>query len=145
MNKFALGLKTQFKKYCHSAIKIIHRFKCLIFLSSGDMIMIVISQLVIAIGVSVLMIAFHHQMHPEPQIVTIDIIGLTQETLEKVSNLALEPEKSGNLIKNYVLNLEKTLKTLAQENHLIILPKEAVIEGSKDITKIVESLIKEAS
>lgn len=143
MNKFAFGFKIRLKKYCHSASKIIHRFKCFI-LSPGDMVIIVMSQLVIAISVSVVMIAFHHQMHQEPQIVTVDIIGLTQETLKKLSSLALEPEKSQHLIKNYVLNLEKTLKTLAQENHLIILPKEAVIEGSEDITKIVESLTKEA-
>lgn len=145
MNKLKLEFKPRLRKYCDGAIKIIHHFKHLVLLCLEDSLLIVISQVLIAMVVSVVMMVFHHHLHREPQIVTVDIVGLTQETLKKLSNPALEPEKYQNLIKNYVLNLEKTLKTLAQENHLIILPKEAVIEGSEDITKIVESLIKEAS
>jgi hypothetical protein len=144
MNKFALGFKTWIKKYCNGIIQNIYHFTRMVLLCFEDSILIVTSQLLIAIAVSVVMMVLHHHLHREPQIVTVDIVGLTQETLKKLSNPAIDSEKSQSLVKNYVLNLEKTLKTLAQENHLIILPKEAVIEGSEDITKIVESLIKEA-
>ena len=144
MNKLTLGFKTRLKKHWNGTIKIIHHFKHMVLLCLEESLFIVISQVLIAMVVSIVMLVFHHHLHREPQIVTVDIVGLTQETLKKLSNSALEPEKSQNLIKNYVLNLEKTLKTLAQENHLIILPKEAVIEGSEDITKLVESLIKKA-
>ncbi len=144
MNKLKLGFKPRLRKYWDGTIKIIHHFKHMVLLSLEDSLLIIISQVLIAMMVSVVMMVFHHHFYREPQVVTVDIVGLTQETLKKLSNPALEPEKSQNLIKNYVLNLEKTLKTLARENHLIILPKEAVIEGSEDITKIVESLIKEA-
>lgn len=76
-----------------------------------------------ALGLAV--ISVWHQLH-QPVIVTVDIIGLADE-----ARINLRDSASMGI---YAQRIERELRSMASEENLVILPRQAVAAGAPDIT-----------
>lgn len=87
-------------------------------------------------AIFVVLIANHIQPH-QKQIATVNVTRLIRQfsQLEAKKNLSDEDLKRDT--KLFSNQLEDTLKNFSRQNHLIIVPTEAVITGSVDYTAII--------
>ncbi len=81
---------------------------------------------VTAFGIS--SITYWHQLQ-QPQIVTIDLVGLATTARHR-----LHTQESMAL---FARNLQRELKRLSQQEHLVIMSSRAVAAGTPDITRRV--------
>lgn len=86
-----------------------------------------------------LMLLFYLTVHPQQQqqIATVDVSKIVDEFVKGTAQKKLPPEKMQSGIEAFGKKLEGTLKTMADDKHLILMPNEAVITGAKDITEQV--------
>lgn len=75
-------------------------------------------------------ISLWHQYH-HPHVVSVDILYL--------SNHAKSVFNSPQKIKKFSRRMEKTIRALASQRHLIIIPKQVAMAGVPDITVVVEN------
>lgn len=68
------------------------------------------------------------------EIATVDITGLTKSYVEELQAKKLSQEEVKRLIVRYATELESAIQTFANENQLVLMPKEAIIAGSQDYT-----------
>lgn len=96
-----------------------------------------ICQFFIALIAASLLLGLNQRLNPPQNIVTVDVLKLSKAHLQKT--LGLHPEaNSEEFIKKYVAMLEQLLKEKSRQQTLIILPKEAVINGAIDITENIQ-------
>lgn len=77
-------------------------------------------------------------------VVTVDITTLSENHLKKLSKDRLSSLEAKKAIQQYAHHVERILKTLSQEHHWIIVPKEAVMQGADDVTESVQVLLEQA-
>jgi hypothetical protein len=73
-----------------------------------------------------------------PLIATVDITALVHHTIQRESMQNLSEVELRMQLKAFSQSLEHALSTVARERDLILLPKEAVINGAIDATPFVE-------
>ncbi len=80
-------------------------------------------------------------INPPTRIVTVDIISVVKEKVVQTANSTSEKsskEHRRSMVKKVNRDLEWALKTIAQQNNVIIVPKQVVLAGSaEDVTDIV--------
>jgi len=95
----------------------------------------------IALIIDLMILSIYHHSIPHPQVVTIDLRGLTETHLKNLASKSLNEKDSLKAIHTYAEHLETLLEGISSQNHWIILPKEAVIKGARDLTdEITEQL-----
>lgn len=118
------------------------RNKILPFITKQSLITKVISVSVLTniVMTSFFYIAFHHESQ-EREIVTLDILkimddysALAVKTMHDPANM----KKSAHALSQ---RLEELIALNAKEKHLVIMPKQAVIQGAQDITPQIETLL----
>ena len=77
-----------------------------------------------------------------PRIGTVNITGLVDQFIKQESSLNRSPDVLKNEVSLFGKQLERTLRTYAKEQHLVLLPSEAVIAGSRDYTAIVRAKLR---
>jgi len=83
---------------------------------------------------------------PVPKMIaTVDVTRLTQNFIkeEQAKNISQDTLKQDAAL--FGKQLEKTIKQFAENNHLVLLPKEAVIAGSKDYTRVIAKAMSQSS
>ncbi len=73
------------------------------------------------------------------QTVSIDINDIITDFIEINKNLNLSEAELNALVDKFSTNLGKFISERAKNEHLIILPKQAVIAGAKNYTKIIKT------
>ncbi|MBS0349742.1 MAG: TrbI F-type domain-containing protein [Proteobacteria bacterium] len=71
---------------------------------------------------------------PNPSIATVDMTGLMYRFVKSEASGSASLAEKRIEVRHFSQQLETTLKTIAQEKHVILLPKEAVMAGSQDLT-----------
>lgn len=75
---------------------------------------------------------------PKISIGTINITGLIDQFIKQEGQKNVSPEVLQQEVKTFGMKLEKELKAFSKQNHLILLPSEAVVSGSEDYTMIIK-------
>lgn len=85
--------------------------------------------------VSLLVVFTINYSHPvNTPLATVDITGIIHQFVKMESTQSDSPAQHQERIHAFSARLESTLKTTAKENHVILVPKEAVIAGGIDLT-----------
>ena len=95
-----------------------------------------------ALIIDLLVLSIYHHSIPHPQIVTVDLKGLTEVSLKHLASKSLNEKDSLKAIQTYAEQLEILLQEISVHNHWIILPKEAVIKGAEDLTDEIKEQLK---
>ena len=80
--------------------------------------------------------------HSSPAIATINITGLVDSFIQETSKQSLSQIEKKQKVTQFVNQLNQVTNELVKQKHFIILPSEAVIAGSPDLTQEVASEIK---
>ncbi len=71
---------------------------------------------------------------PSPSIATVDMTGLMYRFVKSEASGSASLAEKRIEVHAFSQQLETVLKTIAREKHVILVPKEAVIAGSLDMT-----------
>lgn len=91
-------------------------------------------------GAAVLML-FFHVLEPPRSIATVDVSGMINRFVKTTTDAKLPPDQLQKRVNAFGHALDSTLKKMVRERQLVLLPKEAVIAGAKDISRDVEAKI----
>jgi len=72
------------------------------------------------------------------QIVSVNLTGILKDFTINLAKTDKKDQELINSIKDFSSSLEKLLKEVAETNNLIIIPSQASIAGTKDITKDIK-------
>ncbi len=78
-----------------------------------------------------------------PTIATINITGLEDSFIKETSKQALSPMEMKQKVTGFAKILNQSVAELAKQKHLVLLPSEAVIAGSHDLTPEVANRVKQ--
>lgn len=107
---------------------------------SKESIYIVLSQIIFGILGALLV---HVMLHRNsPIVATVNITGLEDSFIRETSSQTLSPNDAKQKVALFAMQLDQSVKKLAQEKNMILVPKEAVIAGSIDVTQSVANDIK---
>ena len=81
-------------------------------------------------------------LHFTEKVETVNITGLTDSFVKETVKQNLSAEDKKRQVVQFGEALDSRLKTIAATHHIILVPSEAVIAGSIDITDDVEVAIK---
>ncbi len=68
------------------------------------------------------------------QLATVDMTGIIHRFVKMESMQSLSADQHQAHVHDFSTQLETTLKEVAKEKHVILMPKEAVIAGGLDLT-----------
>lgn len=80
-----------------------------------------------------------------PAIATVNITSLVDSFLHETANQSLSGSEKKQRIIDFGNRLDHTISQLAAKRHLVLMPSEAVIAGSPDLTQEVANRIKKES
>lgn len=105
------------------------------------MIKVIGVSLITNIIITSIFLGFFNHAPKEREVVTIDILkimddysALAVKTMHDPANM----KKSAHALSK---KLEEVIAINAKEKHLVIMPKQAVIQGAQDITPQIEALV----
>ena len=90
------------------------------------------------LGADLLLMLLHVISPPSKPIVTVDVATIIQRFVKAEADTKLPPEQLKAHVNTFGKALDETLKTTASDGKLVLLPKEAVIAGAKDITPDIQ-------
>lgn len=92
---------------------------------------------------SMFIITLFHCMSPSQQkIAVVNTTAIVKEFVKKQIEQNKSQDVLTNETKKFGVSLEQASKEVAEENHLILMPSEAIIAGSQDYTSEVKRRIK---
>jgi hypothetical protein len=86
----------------------------------------------------VLMIVNFVPPFEKPRIATVDITGIANRFVTQEAKQNLPADILKKRVNAFGQALEKSVNQVAKQNSLILVPKEAVMAGAKDVTELVE-------
>jgi hypothetical protein len=109
-----------------------------------EILMLGFSQLLFGmLGALIIQIIFSFMPFKVPMIATVNITGLEDSFIKETSKQALSPNEMKQKVTVFAKSLNQNVTELAKEKHLVLLPREAVIAGSHDLTPEVANRIKQ--
>lgn len=91
------------------------------------------------VGALLIQLIFIHQ---RPLFATVNITKIVDEFVKQTAKLNLSPIAKERQVKMFSLKLNHSLQLIASEQHIILFPNEAVIAGSRDLTREVQENMK---
>lgn len=76
------------------------------------------------------------------KIVTVDVTGLANNYLSELAKSNLSPDESKAEIADFSARLTGAIKSVSEDEQVIVLPAQAVLAGAKDETPVVVELMK---
>ncbi len=76
-------------------------------------------------------------------VATVDITGIVQQFVQSQAKLNLPANQLQQRVNTFGHELEIVLQDVSRSKHLILMPQEAVIAGSQDVTPLVEQRLQE--
>ncbi|MEM2160757.1 MAG: TrbI F-type domain-containing protein, partial [Candidatus Nitrosotenuis sp.] len=98
----------------------------------------VLSLISVSIILSLVIFTLAGNLSTKSTIATVDITGIVQQFVQSQAKLNLPKSELQKRVNTFGHQLETTLQTLSHEKHLIIMPEEAVLAGSIDLTSLVK-------
>jgi hypothetical protein len=87
---------------------------------------------------------FTHYHSVNTPLAIVDITGIIRQFVKVESTQSDSPAQHQERIHAFSAQLESTLQTVAKENHVILVPKEAVIAGGVDLTPEVSKRLEQS-
>lgn len=87
-------------------------------------------------ALTVFAVVYYHDAKPS-KVATVNITAMVDQFIKQEAKKNLPQEVLKSEVKTFGKALEKELQELSKKHHLVLLPSEAVIAGSKDYTVIV--------
>lgn len=85
-----------------------------------------------------------HRLSPPASMATVDMTGLIHHFVKVESAVSASPAQHQAQVRAFSQQLDQALQTVAHEQHVILLPKEAVIAGAvRDVTPDVAQRLQE--
>lgn len=78
------------------------------------------------------------------KIETVDVTGLVDSFIKETVKQQLTEEEKKTRVSQFSHLLQKNINQEANDRHVVILPREAVLAGSVDVTEKIASKIKQA-
>lgn len=97
------------------------------------------------LGSMVIFSIFYYLSVPPPRIAVVNITAIVKDFVNKESKQNKQQDVLTKDVKQFGLYLEKTLKMVAKNNNVILMPSEAIIAGSQDYTFIIKKKIQSVS
>lgn len=94
------------------------------------------------LGSMIIFLAAYHFYNKSPQIATVNITALVNDFIKTESKQNKPQDVLTKEVKQFGITLEKTLKEVARDQHLLLMPSEAVIAGSIDYTPLIKNKMK---
>ena len=110
-------------------------------ISRFEKIRYLLFQLLIGMLGSTLVLLFFHLLEPPRQIVTVDVTSIITRFVKMEAESKLPKPQLQQQVNTFGEALDHTLKTIARDQQLILLPKEAVMAGARDISREVETRV----
>ncbi len=96
--------------------------------------------LFIAGTISISMIlAFYFHLVVYPRIGTVNITGLIDQFIKEESKKNVSSVLLKDHIRLFSQQLETTIQSISKQKQVVLVPREAVLAGSKDYTALVET------
>jgi len=95
------------------------------------------------LSVTVSLAIFYFSQSKQPQIVSVDLKGILQEFVVSTAATKMEGDELSKHVQDYTKKLEELTKALAEQENFIIVPKNAVLAGGRDITAEVKGLLEQ--
>ncbi|MCD8499714.1 MAG: TrbI F-type domain-containing protein [Gammaproteobacteria bacterium] len=102
---------------------------------------ILISVLTNLVVTNIFFVIFHSSQEPAREVVTIDILKIMDDYSALAVNTMHDPNNMKKSAHALSQRLEEVIAINAKERHLVIMPKQAVIQGAQDITTQIEALV----
>ncbi len=93
------------------------------------------------LGAAALFILFH-LIEPSKPVVTVDVTSIINRFIKSEVTVKLPAEQKQRQVQLFGTLLENTLHNFANNKQVILLPREAVIAGAKDVSPEVEAQLK---
>lgn len=84
--------------------------------------------------------SFHSSVHASG-IVTVDVTDLTQQFVIQLAKSHRTPAEQQQAIKQFAERLQQALIQMSQQQHVVIVPAQAVIAGARDETAAIAKAI----
>lgn len=84
-------------------------------------------------------------MSMRPSIATVDLTRIVNQQVKVLAKANLSKEQTEQRLKQFAEDLTATVKTIAKQHHLTIMPSEAVIAGSLNLTTELEQRLSSRS
>ncbi len=88
--------------------------------------------------------SMNHYLPVNIQLATVDITSIIHQFVKVESKKSIPLEQQQEQIRAFSSQLESTLKTVSEEKHVVLTPKEAVIAGGVDLTPEVMKRLEES-
>lgn len=102
-------------------------------MSKSNLLQLVSSMLGGIMGATLILMGSHF-LFPAPRIATVNLTGLIDRFIQTESSKHLPQDVMQQDIKTFGMQLEKELHQAALDQHLILLPSEAVIAGAPNVS-----------
>lgn len=110
-------------------------------LLNKEILLMVGSQLCFGIlGALIVQLTIMHRT--TPAIVTVNITGLVDSFIRETTKQSLTQVEMKQKVTRFGEQLNKTVTQISKQKHLILVPSEAVIAGSMDLTPEIANQIK---
>jgi predicted metal-dependent hydrolase len=86
---------------------------------------------------TLLIVLLYKSLSPPTKVATVDVTGIVREFMHSQDHRAPSNETEKQM-KTFGHQLEEALQATAKAYHVVILPREAVITGSADLTALVK-------
>lgn len=97
-----------------------------------------ITQSIIYLTLSLLLLAGYHHFFSAKEIAHVDVNQIIERKIKALSNNDLSEAENKLAIQAFGKKLEENISQIATSNNLIILPNQAVISGSHDVTQTIQ-------
>lgn len=85
-----------------------------------------------------LVLSGYHYQYATPKIVQVDINQIIETKIKALSKNDLSEAENKQAIQRFGKKLEEAISQIAAADNLIILPSQAVISGSHDLTQTIQ-------
>lgn len=116
--------------------KIVHFFK-----TRPLILKVVAVSLITHLMVSSLFFWMGSPAKKEREVVTIDLIKIMDDYAAHAVKIMHDPVNMKKSARAFSKKLEEVIAMNAREKHLVIMPKQAVIQGAQDITPQIEQIV----
>lgn len=118
----------------HTLIKKLKEF----FISNSDSVTTYsFSCLFGMLGALIIFMITHVYEKQDVRIGTVNITGMVDHFIKQEAGKNVQPDVLKKEVKEYGMNLNKELQDFSREKHIVLLPSEAVIAGSRDYTSTI--------
>jgi hypothetical protein len=93
---------------------------------------------------ALIILCLSHFFMPYQKIGTVNVTGILDQFIKENTNKAISSDQLKMKVHLFGQTLEETLQVISKKEHVLLLPREAVMAGSMDYTPVVTEHLKKS-